>query len=86
MDNLDAGIPTDAPEPLALAPGEYGILIRPGNGIDLLVPPGEEDKPLAEAHEALLGAAISVLRDPEMRKDFAKLFRVELTPANQVAA
>jgi len=49
--------------PLLLIPGDIGILIHEDHTIDLLLPDGDEKKPLTETHHALIGAAIGVMGD-----------------------
>ena len=49
--------------PITLQKGDIGVLIHEDHTIDLLLPDGDEKKPLTETHQALIGAAIGVMMD-----------------------
>lgn len=52
---------------LNLGPGDYGVVIHPDNTIDLILPAGDEKKPLSAPHQALVGATIGLLSDEDFR-------------------
>jgi hypothetical protein len=53
--------------PLTLSEGDVGVVLHFDNTIDVLLPAGEEAKPLSPLHQALVGAAIGVVMDDEFR-------------------
>jgi hypothetical protein len=63
-------------EPIHLDPGDIGLIIHADKSIDLLLPGGDEGKPIKLLHQYLIGAAIGILGDESFRRRAFETFRL----------
>ena len=65
-----------AEDAVTLQPGDIGLIIHADKSIDLLVPGGDEGKPIKLLHQYLIGAAIGILCDENFRRRAFETFEL----------
>ena len=63
---------------------QIGLVVDQSTGsVDLLVPAGDEERPLQPLHEALIGAAIGILNSKAVFLENQTRYRVFMTPRGE---